>query len=167
MKPPLASDHTPVRTWLRRVIVAALVLIGIGGSYAYYLYSRPHRDVVATAAEEAVDAADLVNAFLTDEAGANARYLDAEGESKVLAVSGTVARVETDLNGQPVVLLLNDAMKAGVRCTFDPATAADATGLVAGQQVTLKGVIRAGAAYDADLEFYEHAVLEKCSIVQL
>jgi hypothetical protein len=34
-----------------------------------------------------------------------------------------------------------------------------------GKEVTVKGVIRSGAAYDEDLEMYEHVILEKCSLV--
>lgn len=162
----MAPTGTPLRTWLSRALLAAVLLAVTGGAIAYHLYSRPHRDVVATHADAALSAADLVSEFLTDEAAANARYLDAEGESQVLVVSGMVATVETNLDGQPVVLLQSEGMNAGVWCTFDRTAAAQAAPLVVGQHVALKGVIRAGAAYDADLELYEHAVLEKCSIAQ-
>lgn len=153
------------RSWLRTGLLIALVVAIAGGGYAYYLFNMPHRDVVATKADAAIGAQALVDEFLKDGAAANAKYLDAEGDSKVLAVSGTVHSMETDLNGQTVVQLQDAGVAAGVRCSFTKETNTQATNLKVGDQITIKGVIRAGAAYDADLELYEHVVLEKCNLV--
>lgn len=158
--------NTTTRSWIRKGLIIAAVIIVAGGAYAYYLFNLPHRDVVGAKADLALDANALVNEFLTDAAAANAKYLDAEGDSKVLAVSGTVSAMDSDLNGNTVVLLKDNGADAGVRCSFSPETNAQAANLKIGDAATIKGVIRAGAAYDEDLELYEHAVLEKCSIAQ-
>ncbi|MEX1131683.1 MAG: hypothetical protein WEC15_00525 [Flavobacteriales bacterium] len=158
--------NTTKRSLLRKGLIIGLIIALAGGAYAYYLFNMPHRDVVGAKADLTLAADALVNEFLADAAVANAKYLDAEGESKVLAISGTVAAVETDLSGQTVVLLKNAGADAGVRCSFTEATNAQAATLTIGDNTTIKGVIRAGAAYDEDLELYEHAILEKCSISQ-
>jgi len=52
-----------------------------------------------------------------------------------------------------------------VKATFTAETSANAANLEVGQKVTLKGVIRSGAAYDQDLEMYEHVLLDKSDVV--
>ncbi len=150
----------------RKGLIAAVIIAVAGGAYALYLFNMPHRDVVSAHADITLTADALVNEFLADAGTANAKYLDAEGESKVLAVSGIVAGMETDLNGNTVVLLKETSAEAGVRCSFTAGTNAQAAALKKDETTTIKGVIRAGAAYDEDLELYEHAILEKCSIAK-
>lgn len=144
------------------VSVAALVLVG--GSTAMYFYYMPHRDVQATRPDATITTTELVKAFLENTQKANEHYLDAEGESQVLIVSGTVAEVSEDFEGNTVVLLKAEADPAGVSCTFLPETNQEAQQLAIGKQARIKGVIRAGAAYDPDLEMYEHVILEKCGL---
>jgi hypothetical protein len=152
------------RNLIRKGLIIAAIIALAGGAYALYLFNMPHRDVVGTKADLTLAADALVNEFLADAAAANGKYLDAEGESKVLAVSGTVAGIDTDLNGNTVVLLKAAGADAGVRCSFTTETNSQTAALKTGDATTIKGVIRAGAAYDEDLELYEHAILEKCSI---
>lgn len=97
---------------------------------------------------------------------ANEKYLADDGDSKVLAITGTVSKIDKDLNGQAVVTLQGESDKAGVSCTFTKETNASTTALKVGDEVTIKGVIRSGAAYDADLEMYENVVIEKSDIVK-
>ncbi len=149
---------------LRKGLLAVLIIVAAGAAYGFYLFNLPHRDVQNTVADASISSNELVNEYLNDAAGANAKYLNEEGESKVLSITGTVASIETDLKGQVVVKLMEPKAKAGVRCSFTMETNAHADHLKPGEKVTIKGVIRAGAAYDADLELFEDAVLEKCSI---
>lgn len=144
----------------------AFVLTGfaVGGGIIFYLFNMPHRDIQAARVDYEIEAAALVQEYLTNPDIANNKFLQEDGESKILAVSGTVASVSEDLNQQKVVLLKNVGEKAGVSCTFFAATNDHAAQLAAGSQVTIKGVIRAGAGYDADLEMYEDVILEKCDI---
>ncbi len=73
---------------------------------------------------------------------------------------------ETSLHWTSRGLLGERDAPAGVRCSFTTTTNAQAAALIAGEAATIKGVIRAGASYDPDLELYEHVVLEKCAVVQ-
>ncbi|HMQ77373.1 MAG TPA: hypothetical protein PKE21_14580 [Flavobacteriales bacterium] len=165
------TDHTrndarfARRRAVRRILFVILVAALVGGAYAFYLFNMPQRDVQATATDARIEAGALAQEFLSDANTANAKYLDAEGDSKVLEVSGTVSSIETDLSGQSVVTLSSEASPAGVRCSFTAATNAQVAELRTGDAATIKGVIRAGASYDPDLELYEHVVLEKCALV--
>jgi hypothetical protein len=154
----------------RKNVFKNLVLLGaaallIGGGYVLYLFNMPHRDVQATKTDFTLESSQLVAEYLNSAEQANLKYLDEEGDSKVLAVTGAVSAITDDLNNQKVVLLKNAGDKAGVSCTFTEATNAHAAQLAPGQTVTIKGVIRSGAGYDEDMDLYEDVILEKCDIV--
>ena len=146
-------------------IIGALILVGIG--VFLYVWFMPHRDVQATKAFATIDATTLVNEFLTDKEKANATYLDSdEGESKVLIITGKIAKISKDQLGQKVLLLKNDTDKMGVSCTFTKETNPQAANLTIGNAVKIKGVIRSGAEYDEDLDLIENVIVEKSAIVK-
>ena len=144
-------------------IIALLVVIAIG--YVSYIWFMPHRNVQSTKAFATIEATDLVNEFLTDNKNANSLYLDSEGESKVLIVSGQIAAITKDQLEQQVILLKNPSEKMGVSCTFTSKTNNQIEGLKIGDKIKIKGVIRSGAEYDEDLDLVENVILEKCAII--
>lgn len=146
--------------------MVVLATIVIGAAIVTYLFNMPHRDIAASVTDHRVSAGTLVTEYLTNEDKANKKYLDEEGESNIFEVTGTVSEISEDFDGQQVVLLKNSSDKAGVSCTFTQETNQSAKRLKVGQKVIIKGVIRSGAAYDPDLEMYEHVILEKCSIIR-
>ena len=153
----------------KQVIKWSLILmisgIVVGGVVAFYMFNMPHRDVQAAAADFQMKAGQLVSEYLTDAQTANNKYLQEEGESKIIAVTGTVASIDEDMNSQKVVLLKGSEAIAGVSCTFMANTNVNAEKLRKGDNVTIKGVIRSGAGYDKDLELYEDVILEKCDVL--
>ncbi|MDD4991146.1 MAG: hypothetical protein PHR83_02830 [Paludibacter sp.] len=146
--------------------ILAIAGILIGGGTAYYMFNMPHRNVQSTNADYSISASKLVSEYLENPNSANEKYLADDGDSKVLAISGTVSKIDKDLNGQAVVILKSAADKAGVSCTFTKETNQSASSLKDGETVTIKGVIRSGASYDKDLEMYENVVVEKSDIVK-
>lgn len=142
--------------WL--VLVVIVIAFGVG----IYMFYMPHRDVVAQKADFSFQASDIVNEYLADATKANQKYLDSEGESKILSITGTIAKIEDDLEGNKVVLLRNEGEKAGVSCTFTKETNTKVNSLKVGETTTIKGVIRSGATFDKDLDMYENVVVEKC-----
>ncbi len=147
---------------VRTILIIMAIGILIAGGVGYYMFNMPHRDVQATTADFKLSSKEIVEEYLNNSAIANEKYLDEEGESKVLVITGKVASISTDFNNQQVILLKNPDAKAGVNCTFLPEANIQ---LKEGDQVSVKGVIRSGASYDEDLEMYENVILEKCSIV--
>ncbi len=148
-------------------LALALSGIVIGVASALYMFNMPHRDVQSTPVDFQMEAKILVDEYLKDANKANERYLQEEGESKIIAVTGIVASVDEDMNHQKVVLLKGASELAGVSCTFMANTNLNAEKLKNGDQVTIKGVIRSGAGYDEDLEFYEDVIIEKCDVLQI
>jgi tRNA_anti-like len=147
-----------------------LIIVGIAGvlvasATAAYMYNMPHRNVQKAKIDYSLTATQIVNEYLTNATSANEKYLQEEGESKILAVKGEVKSINIDQNEQYVVLLKAPTDDAGVSCTFTSATNENAKNLSIGQKVSIKGVIRSGAAYDEDLEMFENVILEKCDIL--
>lgn len=144
------------------VVVAGVV---IAGAIGFYMFNMPHRDVQSTKADFSLNSNEIVAEYLANAETANNKYLAADGESKVLEITGTVNKISENFDGQNVVLLKADSDKAGVSATFTPETNANAEKLQVGQSVIIKGVIRSGAAYDSDLELYENVILEKSDVI--
>ena len=154
-----------------KIIKVALIVVAVGivsaASIAFYMFNKPHQDVQSAAIDFTLTSTALVQEYLTNPQDANQKYLDDTGNSKIMAVTGKVHSISRDMNNQVVVLLQDEGDKAGVSCTFSAATNASAEKLSLGQTVTIKGVIRAGAGYDADLDLYEDVILEKCNTINL
>lgn len=152
------------RKKLKIVLLIFIILVIIGGSVGYYLYNMPHIDVQAQKVDISVDAAGIVNEYLLDEKKANDKYLSDEGDSKIFVVKGEIKSKGVDMNNQITILLQGMNDKAGVMCVFFLETNKNADVLSVGQIVSIKGIIRAGAKYDSDLELYENVLLEKCDV---
>ena len=140
------------------------LIIGVGT--ALYLFNMPHRDVQSANADYSLSGSEIVNEYLADLDAANEKYLAADGDSKILEITGEIFRISEDFNGQKVVLLKNQEDKAGVSATFTAETGKNLDGIKPGQVVTIKGVIRSGASYDEDLEMYENVIMEKSDIIK-
>lgn len=146
-------------------IIVAIAGFVIAGSVGLYMFNMPHRNVQSTKADFSLNSSEIVTEYLADAKAANSKYLAADGNSKVLEITGTINKVSENFDGKKVVLLKSDSDKAGVSATFTEETNMNADKLIVGQDVTIKGVIRSGAAYDEDLELYENVILEKSNIV--
>lgn len=153
---------------MKKKILSALgIIVLIVIAYVAYLWFQPHRDVVNSKADVEITAGRLVEEFLTDANAARTKYLDSEGESKILIIGGVITQITTDQLGQKVVQLKTSPDdKLGVACTFTLETNPQAENLKIGNQVRIKGVIRSGAEYDEDLELGIDAVVEKSSLAE-
>jgi len=151
----------------RKFAITLITMVITGAAVGLYLYNMPARDVVNTSADLSIKAGDLVSEFLKDATASNEKYLAEDGDSKIVQISGSVYEISEDMEGMKVVVLKEKNDKAGVSCTFTKATNSEIVGLHIGQIVTIKGVIRAGANFDADLEMYENVILEKCNIIKI
>lgn len=150
---------------VKKILVIVAILFAIGGAIAFYLFKQPHRNVQATQTDFTLNSSAIVSEYLADANTANDKYLDSEGESKVLEIKGIVKEITEDYNGNKVVLLKSGTDKAGVSCTFTPETNKHTLDIKTGSEIRIKGVIRAGASYDSDMDLYENVIVEKCDLV--
>lgn len=153
----------------KRILKISLIVIGIalliGGSVAYYMFNMPHRDVQKSKTDYTLKSSDIVNEYLSNADLANKKYLDSEGDSKIIEVTGTIYEISEDFNNNKVLILKSVSDKAGVSCTFSTETNSNTSNLKIGDEVTIKGVIRSGASFDSDLDMYEDVIMEKCDVV--
>ncbi len=154
-----------------KIFKAILLLLGIGVTIGIitgiYMFNMPHRNIKTTNTDYQLKASEIVNEYLQNPTSANEKYLDEEGESKILEITGKITSIRTDFNNQIVILLKDNDSKAGVTCTFSDESKTIAEKLKQDQIVIIKGVIRSGASYDEDLEMYENVILEKCSLINI
>lgn len=119
-----------MKKWKKYVL--GIVIAGVVAAVAVilYVYLKPHRDV---AKEQGVQlsAQNLYDAFKTNEAAANARYLD-----KAIELTGEVAAVSKNQDGNTVVDFKTSDPMVMINCTFktDPGV------LKPGQTITFKGI---------------------------
>lgn len=155
---------------INKSIKISFIAIGLGvllaAGIVFYMFNQPKRDVQASKTDYRYKASEIVNEYLTDASKANEKYLDEEGESKILEISGEVAAISEDFNKLKIVLLQSKSDKAGVSCTFTQESDDEVNLLKLGDQISIKGVIRSGANYDIDLELYENLILSNCKIIK-
>ena len=124
---------------MKKVLLFLLVAGIVGGLIGYKMWNKPHQDMASAKAEIAIAAGALFGEFDQNEEAANAKYLSkgANGEDKVIALTGTVKNVETA--GSTVVYLeaggTENEISAELNADAKPAPRTD---FKAGEQVTFK-----------------------------
>ncbi len=129
---------------MKRILYLLLALACAGGAIGYYLWNKPQKNMQTAKADMAIDAAALFNEFNTDEAAANAKYLD-----KTIAVSGKVKEA-TKTDDGTVKVSLDTGSDFGVFCELDPLSQHPRTDFAAGETVTFKGICT-GLNFDVQL----------------
>jgi flagellar basal body-associated protein FliL len=119
-----------MKKWVKVLLI--IVVIGILGAagVVYYVYNRPHRDVAKEKGVQ-LSAQALYDAFRTNEAEANKLYLD-----KAVEMTGEVAEVSTNQDGNVVVNFKTNDPLVVINCTFKENPGA----LQPGQTITFKGI---------------------------
>lgn len=145
---------------LKYPVIAAfclgLLVTGIGLD----IWFKPHRDIKSVPVFDEFDVDDFTTAFLEDPEKAKETYLAEDGDSKVVAMTGKIARIDTNLNDQ-LVIELRGEKEAGARFTLLEDQHEKAASLKIGDRVKITGVVSAGAEFDADFNLYLDAIIEQ------
>lgn len=116
-------------------IVLPLILLSVGiAIVAYNVYNKPHIDVVDAKADVVVTANNLFTEFSTDEAKANAEYLD-----KIIQVKGFIQKLSIE-NGIGIVTLKTEDDFGSVQCNLSTEAKNDFNLLKKSELVTIKGI---------------------------
>tara|TARA_R110002072_G_scaffold243015_2_gene402070 strand:- start:7552 stop:8031 length:480 start_codon:yes stop_codon:yes gene_type:complete len=150
----------------KKILISIGSIFIIGISIVLYLLFAPHRDTQASPIDFRMTVTELVNESLENSKATNDKYLSEDGDSKIIAISGSVASVEMDFVNNQVVRLKEEGDDAGVKCTFMKNTNKNAVALSVGDKITIKGVYRVAASYDEDFEEYEDVIVEECDILR-
>ncbi len=120
----------------KRIIIGTIVLvILIGGIYAWSEYTRTAKSLAGVEADFQADAVALIAEFEQDEMGADKKY-----HNKIIAVSGMVKSVEP-VQGTFSVALGDTTAMSAVRCVLDSAYVKSVPGVNRGKIITVKGAI--------------------------
>lgn len=109
------------------LLVSAAV---IGSAYAWlFIWNKPQMNIENKEAVR-IAAVDLFNEYSTNEANANATYID-----KIVEVTGVVNSVSKNSEGKTVVMLKTNDEMFGVNCTLEKNVV-----IKEGETVSLKGI---------------------------
>lgn len=139
---------------IRVVLAIGLLLLLVGGLVGYFMYNKPHKDIVGAKADITITALELVAAFENDETVANAMYLN-----KVVAASGTLVDKTNNPDGTITYVLLDEF--SGVSATLDADFQRNSRALISdisvGDELTVKGKCDG-------MIMLQGVILNKCSI---
>jgi hypothetical protein len=132
-------------------IAILLLVVALGGALVVWKYTFRKSDlnVALQKVDVEITAADLLQAFESDESKANELYLD-----KVLLVTGAVESVSEDSVGISVYLKIPDDL-SGIICGFDKTASVES--VEKGSVVRIKGMC---TGYLMDV------VMNRCSLEQ-
>lgn len=119
-----------MRKWVKILLIIGVIAVLGGSATIYWLYNKPHRDVT-TEQGLALSAQNLYDAFRTNEAEANKKYLD-----KAIELTGEVANVSANQDGQIIADFKTSDPLFFINCTFKT----NPGELKPGQTITFKGI---------------------------
>jgi len=119
-----------MKRWVRILLIVMAVLLLGGGSYVYYIWNKPHRDVTQ---EKGIDisAQQLYDEFKANEAAANKKYLN-----KAVQLNGEVGDVSVNQDSSVVVNFKTNDPIFVINCTFKTSPGV----LKAGDHIVFKGI---------------------------
>ena len=138
-----------MKKWMKVLLLAVGIGLIAGLLLLYWIFNKPHRDV-AKEMGITLSAQQLYDSFRTNEASANSQYLD-----KAIELTGTVADVSTNQEGQKVVNFSTNDPLVMINCTFKT----DPGNLRAGDSITFKGICT-GYIPDANVVINEGVLIK-------
>jgi hypothetical protein len=145
---------------LKYPFLALTCIVLLAAGMGLDIYFKPHRDIKTVPVFDEFDVDDFTAAFLDDPGKAKETYLADDGDSKIVAMTGTISAIDTNLAGQVVIELRGDR-EAGARFTLMPEETEKAAKYKVGDKAKITGVVSAGAEFDADFNRYLDAILEQ------
>lgn len=138
----------------KRIVIAGAILSLSALAFGMSQFFKPHRDVESAEVDFILTAEALSAEFLADESAANTKYLSADGRSSVVEVEGIISQVSKDYQGALQLHLEAAPASVQVQMNAEPSTLPKV-----GDVIKVKAVVRAGCAYDEDLNMYTPVIL--------
>jgi tRNA_anti-like len=144
------------RYWLKRVLLAGLVLLLLGAAAVWYIFTEKFEDTSKREAAFTVNAMDLLSEFQKDDSAANKKYAE-----KIITVNGRVFETEaadTTIN----IKMVDTLTDAYIIFAFQTQHLAAAKQLKEGDSVSIKGSC-SGGSYSEILET-EFITFKRCAV---
>lgn len=120
---------------MKKILLVLLVLVALVAILLLIGRYKPVDTIKTRPADVKIEAKTLLADFLSDEAGANEKYLN-----KTLAVTGTISTFKSDDRGNLSITLDTGSEMGGVKCKFDKMVEHRRREFQVGEKVTLKGI---------------------------
>ena len=134
------------------LIKLSILLVVIVMTTAYFVYNKPHRNILAEEAKFSLALTQMNDEFLADEEAAYKKYFN-----QVVEISATASSINKKENGRYDVVLNSN----GVIANGELISAGDQFEALINKEVVLKGLF---IGYD---NLLEEIKLSECSIKQL
>ena len=134
------------------LIKLSILLVVIVMTTAYFVYNKPHRNILAEEAKFSLALTQMNDEFLADEEAAYKKYFN-----QVVEISATASSINKKENGRYDIVLNSN----GVIANGELISAGDQFEAMINREVVLKGLF---IGYD---NLLEEIKLSECSIKQL
>lgn len=129
----------------KKIFILAAALAVMIGSYGFFQYNKPHKNIAEAQSELVIGANELISKFNENKEIASNDLLN-----KVVEISGTITDIEH--SSEQTIIILNKGIKFGL-----PANTLDIT---KGEQVEIKGVF---SGFD---EMFNEISFAKCYLIK-
>jgi hypothetical protein len=119
----------------KKILITGIIILLAGVFVFFKIYNKPHIDVSAAKPNISTEAGILLGEFLTNETEANSKYLE-----QIIQVVGTIAEIDTDKNGNAIIVLRKNDDIESVICHILPEENKKASNLKIGQKINIKGI---------------------------
>ncbi len=85
---------------MKKIIIAALVILIAMAGVGYWMWNKPHEDVAGAKPEMSIQSDQLLKEFETNEQAANAKFV-----GKLIQVSGKIFQIDNTADGSVNILL--------------------------------------------------------------
>lgn len=119
-----------MKKWVKILLIIFVVGLVTGSIIVYRIYTKPPRDVTKEQGIQ-LTAQSLYAAFKNNEADANTKYLN-----KAIEITGEIAEVITNQDGNTVVNFKTNDPMFMINCTFKTKPGE----IKPGQTITFKGI---------------------------
>jgi hypothetical protein len=144
-----------MKTWLKVLLVLAVIGIVAAVLVYFFVYNKPHTDYEKAKPEMVLTASELYDAFINDIGSAQETY-----NGKVLQISGVLDYVE-DTDGRVfAIFAFGEGIfgPEGVRCSMLENYIEKVKNIPTGTQITIKGFC--SGFNDPDV------ILDHCSVIE-
>jgi len=120
----------------RIAILVTLSILLIAVAVGLMMYFKPHKDFASATPDFELTVSELVGAFVADDAAATQKFVSGD---KTVLVRGLVREIETDTEGNAIIVLSQEGTDGSVSCTLTPAESRLSSSVRIGDEVRIQG----------------------------
>ena len=134
--------------WLKRVLIAVFILIGIGAAVYWYIATEKFADTKDREAAYTVNAIDFIREFRKDDSISNNKY-----RQKIITINGRVSELESPDSATVNIKLIDTTTGDYAIFAFQEQYLSEAKSIKVGDSVSVKGSC-SGSIYSDLLDAY-------------